>query len=164
MINWSLEPPPSLPSWKTHPGSMTRSLKCMAKTGITINRLQECSAPANDLVINCFLPSTPLILREAIINLDESPIIYAQTWLTQTAFDDTETGLKAVGDAPIGELLFSRDDTRRDPITYATLQSGDLLYDKLLETLSSLENTLVARRSVIHYCGHPLCLIEVFLK
>ena len=101
--------PTSLAPWLLESGSLTARLKAYS----TSFRLQVIAETAVDLppfLQGCFAkPVQRCVRREVLMWCNEQPAVYAQSWLPETSMQQIKA-LVALGDQPLGELLFQFDE------------------------------------------------------
>lgn len=106
------------------------------------------------------------LIREVSMACRGRPWLYARTLLPPQTLRGTARRLLTIGQRPLGALLFgapgrlSIQRLRRD---YARLDRNSLLYQRISELISGIEQPLWARRTV--YLTHAMrfAVIEVFL-
>lgn len=146
--------PVALQPWLLEPASLTARLKAHSAS-FRLQLLSETAAPLPTF-LHGSLPQQPqhCIRREVLMWCNDFPAVYAQSWLPASSISQLQQ-LAALGEQPLGELLFQFDDVTRSPIELA----------QITVAASSVvpSGTHWARRSVFTVATHPLLVAEVFL-
>lgn len=147
--------PPELSPWLAEPGSLTARLKAHS-TEFRLQLLQESKQVLPVFLQQCFTDKVEsCIRREVIMWCNGQPAVYAQSWLPEQSIQQLEP-LLALGEQPLGEILFQFPDVVRSPIEIAELNVQ-------AKNQWVGAGTYWARRSIFSVAGHPLLVAEVFL-
>ncbi|PWC13279.1 chorismate lyase [Brenneria roseae subsp. americana] len=149
-IEWCTEPSPVLPgyiaSWLMETGSMTQRLETYC-TQLTVELCNERFVISSELCDEReHLPASERYwLREVVLYGDERPWLFGRTLIPLQTLEGAGSGLKAIGDEPLGRYLFQQETLTRDYI-HTGCCAG-----------------LWARRSRLCLSGSPFLLTELFL-
>lgn len=147
--------PAILAPWLLEPASLTARLKAHSHN-FHLQVLQESQAMLPDFLTSCFAQSIGQCLRrEVLMFCNDQPAVYAQSWLPQVTLQQVKA-LSALGEQPLGELLFQFADVTRSPIEVCRLSVGS-------STLPIPSGEYWARRSLFTIVGVPMLVAEVFL-
>jgi chorismate--pyruvate lyase len=108
-------------------------------------------------------------VREVILLLDGSPIVWARSATTHPALHGPWRALTQLGNRPLAELLFQGRQVRRDPLRKEHLMPCGPVDQRLrAQWQALLGNTPTAgfprwaRSSVFWHCNQPLRVMEAF--
>ncbi|MBT8137309.1 MAG: chorismate lyase [Gammaproteobacteria bacterium] len=103
------------------------------------------------------------LVREVIMFCGERPWVFAQTVIPQTTLQ-ANPWLSELGNRPLGDTLFHRDNVKRGGLYLAELKPGDRLYERAVRDtgLGQRPASLLARQSLIHLDVSELSINEVF--
>jgi len=158
--------PRHLKPWIREPGSLTRRLRRRVGDEFAFRRLGEAwLRPARDEARCLAIPRDRYAwTREVWLGVGQTPQIFARTVVPAALLRGRLSGLKHLGDRPLGDLIFGRRRLVRGQLTVALLHPGDWLHDRALAaTPACLPRKLWARRSVFHVDTGSLLVTEVFL-
>ncbi|MBQ4851640.1 chorismate lyase [Pseudoalteromonas sp. MMG012] len=151
--------PPSIANLLFDQGSLTSLLKQQCQQ-FRVKVLSEKWVPATKSHIAIFNGDVQTVLcREVLLYCDDMPKVYAQSWITQAAY---QVGVSGLGETPLGEVLFCDDSWLRSQLDVCTFQSGSTF-----STLSRVHNEaaeqLYARRRVFTKSDAQVMVCEIFL-
>lgn len=147
--------PAALAPWLLEPASLTARLKAHSHS-FHLQVLQENQAILPDFLKSSFThPIGQCLRREVLMFCNDQPAVYAQSWLPQATLQQVQA-LSALGEQPLGELLFQFADVTRSPIEVCQLPV-------LSSTLPLADGVYWARRSLFTIVGVPMLVAEVFL-
>lgn len=95
------------------------------------------------------------LCREVILYCDHQPVVYAQSWLPATTIAQLQY-LAALGQQPLGDVIFQHPSLQRGPIEVA-------YWPELELPRLGLQHGLWGRRSVFSLLQQPFLVQEVFL-
>lgn len=147
--------PLALRPWLLEPASLTARLKAHSRN-FRLQLLSEEKTLLPEFLQRCLAVKTLYcVRREVLMWCNNQPTVYAQSWLPEQSVQQLQQ-LAALGEQPLGELLFQFPDVTRSPIEIA-----------LLPVTNAVESIAAgdywARRSVFTVTGQPLLVAEVFL-
>ncbi|EJI86299.1 MAG: chorismate--pyruvate lyase family protein [Alishewanella aestuarii] len=146
--------PATLLPWLLEPASLTARLKAHCQQ-FRLQLLAEQSLPLPQ-TLQSLLPASSLCTRrEVLMWCDQQAAVYAQSWIPQSSQQRLQQ-LAALGEQPLGELLFQYPDLQRSPIEIARLSLPR-------PSAEIAAGEYWARRSVFSVAGAPLLVAEVFL-
>ncbi|WP_445428547.1 chorismate--pyruvate lyase family protein [Alishewanella sp. HL-SH05] len=147
--------PTSLAPWLLESGSLTARLKAHS-TSFRLQVIAETAAVLPHFLQASFpKPVQQCVCREVLMWCNEQPVVYAQSWLPKQSMQHIQA-LVALGEQPLGELLFQFDDVSRSAIEVAQLA--------LTKGFAGVApGHFWARRSVFSVAEQPLLVAEVFL-
>lgn len=147
--------PRVLRPWLLEPASLTARLKAHS-TDFRLQLLSEVKMRLPAFLQPCLAAETRhCVRREVLMWCNHQPAVYAQSWLPEHSMQQLQP-LAALGEQPLGELLFQFPDVVRSPIEVAQVPVT-------AATASIAAGDYWARRSVFTVAGQPLLVAEVFL-
>lgn len=147
--------PAALSPWLLEPASLTARLKARSER-FRLQLLAESTQVLPDFLKPCFAQRvSDCVCREVLMWCNDMPAVYAQSWLPLQSVKQINA-LTALGEQPLGELLFQFPDVERSPIEIAQLG--------LVNSIAPISaGEYWARRSVFSVAKQPLLVAEVFL-
>ncbi|MCG9758460.1 MULTISPECIES: chorismate--pyruvate lyase family protein [Pseudoalteromonas] len=100
--------------------------------------------------------------REVTLNCNGKAVVFGQSWLNEEA---CIVGMDAIGETPLGELLFTDLNWQRGALEYFRLSTSD--YPALIELITPTRNipeSLFARRSWFKNGKAKILVCEVFIS
>ena len=108
--------------------------------------------------------------REVFLYADDQPVVFAHSALAREHLRGAWSSVRALGNKPLGALLFAHPLVERKPLHYQVLRSTHPLYQRAAAVLcGGSHNTAIqphrlwARRSLFYLHDAPLLVTEVFL-
>lgn len=149
-----LQLPAALQPWLLSQGSLTALLKSKCQTF----RLQLVAEHWQQLPLSLQQQwqQPQGLKRDVILWCNETPCIYAQSWLPESTLEQLEP-LARLGAQPLGEYIFLHQSLERGPIEVALLQAGMVL------PVLGAQQQLWARRSIFSVQQQQLLVQEIFL-
>ena len=145
--------------WLFEPSSLTAKLKSKSKT-FSVKVLSEqlfTLSPKQQALLGC---STQIAInREVILLCDNTPMVYAQSWLPK---GDKSNPLHNMGERPLGDVIFKNPALKRTDIEVATFNLSHSI-QQLLAQLNLPNTELLGRRSVFSLHEYKFLVCEVFL-
>ncbi|WP_375751860.1 chorismate lyase [Vibrio sp. HN007] len=136
--------------WLQEEGSLSRRLEKECQD-LSVNLLSNHVIQGESLTTQevSLLSNEACILREVILNGDDSQWVVGRTLMPLSSLEDQQYDLSELGEIPLGLTVFRAEEVYRDK-----LQAGwaNTSYGKLL-----------ARRSRLWMNGKPLLVAELFL-
>lgn len=146
----------------TASGSMTGALRARCHGLFRLHVVAEKSTGL-DLYQHGDLHDERGFVREVLMGCGRAAWLFAQT-LIPSATMSACAWLAELGERPLGDVLFARDDVERSDFLYARIEKGAPLGVRIDDVLPGGEpQPLWARRSYFYVGGHPLLVNEVFL-
>ncbi|WP_333609022.1 chorismate--pyruvate lyase family protein [Arsukibacterium sp.] len=142
-------------SWLLEPASLTARLKSRCQQ-FRLQLLQQVAAPLPAFLSPLLPQAKQCQLREVLLFCDDSPCVYAQSWLPLQSLQQLQP-LADLGEQPLGEYLFSHSELLRGQIEVSQLT----LAAKPAWALSA--GNYWARRSVLTIAGCSVLVAELFL-
>ena len=147
------------------PSSLTERLRasCRDTFAVRVLRQTRCRPidfPEHLLGSDC----TQALLREVYLQCDGRPVVFAQTLVPEATLA-VHPWLAQLGDKPLGQALFTRQDVKRKPFEFAELGPRHDLAASAVAALSAADmpdGKLWARRSHFMVSGLPVSVNEVF--
>ena len=157
--------PASLRGWLTDSGSLTRLLQQHNQYDFAVNSLgNSWMRPLVDESMILQRPSTEMAYQREVQLLDgEQANVYARTVIPLATFHTMKQRFTALGNKPLGELLFTDPTVQRGDIQIAYLKPGQWLYEMALLDEDERPDALWGRRSLFYLQGKPLLVNEIFL-
>lgn len=147
--------------WLLEPNSLTAKLKqhCSEFSVQVLNEKTFSLTPAQQQLLAC---SQPLgINREVLLLCDAKPMVYAQSWLPVTE-DMQQQQLLALGDKPLGDVIFQHPELKRTEIEVAQFDCQHPV-QQLVSQYSEVIKPLWGRRSVFSLAQSRFLVAEIFL-
>ena len=158
-----LAPPREAHAWLTEEGLLTERVRsrCRGTFGLrVVDQRQDLLSPADAAALE--VADLSAFVREIELTCDDRARVFAQT-LVPSATLAAQPWLAQLGDTALGPRLANLGGALRDPLRYALLRAGDLLFARALHH-SDLDCTgLWARRARYRLGPHCLVVQEVFL-
>lgn len=102
-------------------------------------------------------------VREVLMGCGDARWLFAQTLIPEATLA-AHPWLARLGERPLGDALFSRDDVERGDFLFARIEPATPLGERVVgETAWRGPASLWARRSYFFVAGLPLLVNEVFL-
>ena len=101
--------------------------------------------------------------REVFLYADDQPVVFAHSALAHEHLRGAWIAVRALGNKPLGAMLFAHPLVERKPLHYKALRSTHPLYQRAVAELSDPPHRLWARRSLFLLHDAPLLVTEVFL-
>ena len=101
--------------------------------------------------------------REVFLHADGQPVVFAHSTCSIRSLDSAWHSLRNLGSKPLGAVLFSHPEVRRQPLHYNALHAEHPLYRRAACVLRDPPARLWARRSLFYLHNEPLLVTEVFL-
>jgi len=103
------------------------------------------------------------LIREVFLYCNDEPWVFARTVIPRTTLTGKENYLANLGSKPLGAVLFSDPNMRRDQFEVTSLHGGDLLFAHANQLASKNPTEIWGRRSAFYLSGKPLLVNEIFL-
>lgn len=100
-----------------------------------------------------------VLCREVILYCDDVPIVYAQSWITEAAY---QIGVSELGETPLGEVLFSDQSWLHSPLQVCEFDCRNTFIESLEPQIKGMRN-LYARRRLFSKQEAQVMVCEVFL-
>jgi len=157
--------PKELASWMTDTGSLTRRLQRYNKSDFSVQLLSNSwMRPLPDECRLLAIPTTQMAYQREVRLMDgEQANVYARTVIPLDTFKAMKHRFNALGNKPLGELLFTDPKVKRGPIEIACIKPGQWLYEMALLEENFRPECLWGRRSYFYLGGKILLVNEIFL-
>lgn len=101
--------------------------------------------------------------REVTLNCNGKAAVFGQSWLNE---DACTVGMDAIGETPLGELLFTDSNWQRGTLEYLRLATSDYpaLIELIAPTTGVVPERLFARRSWFKNGKAKILVCEVFIS
>ena len=103
------------------------------------------------------------LVREVELLCDETPWVFARTLIPAGSLRGAARRLARLGERPLGAVLFSDPNTRRELVQAVRLSPRHPLHAAASHNLDHPAGLLWGRRSLYYYAGKPLLVNEIFL-
>ncbi|MDC9507630.1 MULTISPECIES: chorismate--pyruvate lyase family protein [Pseudoalteromonas] len=145
--------------WLFELHSLTAKLKSNAQS-FSVKVLNEQTFTLSDAQQQLLGSNTNKALnREVLLLCDNTPMVYAQSWLPST---QTQTTLHNMGARPLGDVIFQHPELTRSNIEIGRFDSEHAL-QSLVKELNLTTHPLLGRRSVFSINDYHFLVCEVFL-
>lgn len=102
-------------------------------------------------------------IREVLLYCGDEPWVYARSVLPHKTLTGKRRRLGKLGNRPLGEILFSDPDIKRDALEVANIKHEQRMFQQATQCLDKPPESIWGRRSVFHWHKKPLLVNEVFL-
>lgn len=102
-------------------------------------------------------------IREVQLLGDGQPWVFARTLIPSRTLRGRGRRLTRLGIRPLGEVLFTDPNVRRDSVEMARIAFGHCLHQRAFTDLAESPDAIWGRRSVFWIAGNPLLVCEIFL-
>ena len=153
-------------AWLFYRDSMTARLQSCCQNQLTVNVLShQWQLPRRDDCHYLNLPGNEyVVVREVVLSCADTPYIYARTIIPENTVNNVGDALLALGDRPLGEVLFADPNLTRSELELAELSVENTEFQAAVNSTQVNADTLWARRSIFYLAGKgSLGLTEVFL-
>lgn len=103
------------------------------------------------------------LIREVLLQCDGVPWVFARTVIPLSTLTGREKYLAHLGNRPLGAVLFSEPNMRRDEMEVTRLSAKVGLCKKVLQHYDGNCDTIWGRRSNFYLSNKPLLVNEIFL-
>ncbi|WP_162144417.1 chorismate--pyruvate lyase family protein [Pseudoalteromonas citrea] len=101
-----------------------------------------------------------VLCREVLLYCDDIATVYAQSWITEAAYQ-SEVG--DLGETPLGEVLFSDNSWVRSALEVCNFDSQHTFISSLIRDYGQAQQSLYARRRTFTKHHAQVMVCEVFL-
>ncbi|TBR42025.1 chorismate lyase [Marinomonas agarivorans] len=147
------EIPLNIQSWLSETGSITTRLKKLGALTVEVLFDRWDKATPKERKKLKLDTHTRVRVREVILRLNGTPVIYARSIIPATVLKGQWRRLTNIGDRPLGNFLFKNGHMCRGNIEITKLPA---------ESFPHLEEAVWARRSVFSRYGHGVLVNEAF--
>ncbi len=125
--------PSDLRDWLTDTGSLTRRLQLYNKNGFSVQLLgNHWIKPLVEESLLLQVPMHQISLQREVRLLDgDTANVYARTVIPLETYYAMKQRFTALGNKPLGELLFTDPSVERGSMEIACLRAGEWLYEWL---------------------------------
>jgi chorismate--pyruvate lyase len=157
--------PADLRNWLIYPGSLTRQLQQHCEQTVSVKVLaSRWQRPLPDEALLLNQSAAQFALQREVQLLDgDKARVYARTVIPVKTYQAMCQRFDALGNQPLGEMLFTDPSVSRGPIEVASLRPGQKLYEMAVHDLSSRPQQLWGRRSCFYLAGKVMLINEIFL-
>lgn len=146
-----------------YPGSMTDRLNQFNKNNVTLTLIQHAWQTAQLGESRALsIGSEWGIGREVVMHCSGKPWLYARSFFPEVVVKSSGHDFAALGERPLGEILFSDPQCFRSSFQVACLFPGHSEYQVAANSFSDAPDYFWARRSVFHMPSGTVTLLEVF--
>ena len=163
-LNAALGCEAGLAPWLRDRGSLTRRIQQRC-TDFTVRNVRSGLAriALDESALLGMAPHQLAWSREVFLCADRQPVVFAHSALAAGHLRGVWSEVRALGDRPLGALLFAHPLVERKPLHYRALRNTHPLYRRAAGVLSNPPHRLWARRSLFYLHDAPLLVTEVFL-
>ncbi len=146
-----------------HPASMTSILNQLNNAKISVEMLAHHWQKPHDSEWQCLQKKESWgIGRDVVLHGVNEPWMYARTFIPESVVRSQGTAFSALGERPLGEILFSHPLCRRGNFNVAFLRPGHREYHICVQHLKETPEYLWARHSLFTLPAGEISLLEVF--
>ena len=157
--------PTELIPWLTDSGSLTQRLQAHCLNEFSVQLLgTHWMRPLPDECLSLAIPMSEKAYQREVKLMDGNQAnVYARTVIPRATFQAMKQRFNALGNKPLGDLLFTDPSVQRGPIEIACLKPGQWLYEMAVLDESHRPEALWGRRSHFYLSGKKLLVNEIFL-
>ncbi len=157
--------PIDLVSWLIDTGSLTRRLQKVNQYDFSVQLLgNNWRKPLPEECLSMKVPINQLAMQREVRLMDgERANVYARTIIPLVTYQTMKQRFSALGNKPLGAVLFTEASVKRGAIEVASLKTSNQLYEMAISREKYRPKELWARRSHFYLCGKVLMVNEVFL-
>ena len=157
--------PVDIAPWLFDEGSLTRRILLRCENNFRVEVLsQEWKRPMLNEAFRLGMHSEHhALIREVLLYCGDTPWVFARSVLPKKTLTGRRRFLGKLGSRPLGEILFSDPNIKRDALEIAEIKKGQRMYTCATECLPSQPESVWGRRSVFYLHKKPLLVNEVFL-
>lgn len=153
-----------LAPWLRDRGSLTQRIEQRCSRFTVRNIYGGLARIAHDeSVLIGIAPRRLAYAREVLLCADDQPVVFAHSVLAPEHLRDAWPAVRALGNKPLGALLFAHPLVERRTLHFQALRSTHPLFRRSAKVLDDPPRRLWARRSLFYLHGAPLLVTEVFL-
>ncbi|WP_088331452.1 chorismate lyase [Lacimicrobium sp. SS2-24] len=148
-----------LKNWLLDTGSLTERLQSHCRD-FRVNVIGQKRAPLMENERECMDPDTDYVVREVLLCAEQQPWVFARSLLPVALCEANQSEFSALGDQPLGRLIFNDSRFVRQPFQLTCLAPDHRLCQQLgLNTY----HPLWGRRSLFRFQQWQLMVAEIFL-
>lgn len=157
--------PENISPWLFDQGSLTRRILLNCKKQFRVDVLsQKWQRPMlNEAMRLGVHAEHHAFIREVLLYCGDEPWVYARSVLPHKTLTGKRRRLGKLGSRPLGEILFSDPDIKRDALEVANIKPEQRMFQQATQCLDKPPESIWGRRSVFHWHKKPLLVNEVFL-
>ncbi|MCC5796983.1 MAG: chorismate lyase [Methylophaga sp.] len=157
--------PAKVRHWLVDQGSLTRRLQTISHHGFSVDWLgSHWQKPLVEERRWLSLPLEQLAYQRQVRLLDgDTALVFARTIVPLVTYLNNRRRFTALGNRPLGEMLFNDVAVQRGPIQVAQLRRDSTLFREASALDPVASASLWARRSCFYLQGEPLLVNEIFL-
>ncbi len=166
---WEQQPRAAIPlalcSWLRDDSSLTRrvQLACSGEFRVRLLRQAWGSPHYTERKLLRMRSGGIVMIREVELLCAETPWVFARTLIPVLSLRGAARQLAHLGDKPLGAVLFSMREVKRDSVEVARLLPAHGLFAAAVNHLATPPQELWARRTLFLFSGKPLLVNEIFL-
>lgn len=159
------EIPAEIAPWLFDHGSLTRRILHFCNSHFRVEVLsQKWQRPMlNEAIRLGAHPEHRALIREVLLYCGDTPWVFARSVLPRKTLTGPRRFLGKLGNKPLGQILFSDPNIKRDALEIAKIKKGQRMYECATECLNSPPDYVWGRRSIFYLHKKPLLVNEIFL-
>ncbi len=145
-------------------GSLSRSIEecCSGAFNIELKNESWFAPMPDENQLLTLIDDEITFIRESWLKCDNKRLVYARTVIPRITYEGESQDLMALGNKPLGNILFSDNKTYRTNMRYAKIPLHcDLHKQATMDT--DIVTELWGRQSLFYINKNPLLVTEVFL-
>lgn len=158
--------PPALAPWLLDRDSMTQRLRqcCGSHFHLQLHSQVWAAATLNECHALGIPSRERVLVRQVLLCCDRRILMVARSLFPISSFRGHGRALRPkLGPKPLGDWLFKPPYATRSPLQLAKLSKKNQEYQWAASLVQgTLPDTLWARRSIFHWRGQPLLVLEAF--
>lgn len=157
--------PVAIAPWLFDESSLTRRILSRCDKQFRVEVLsQEWKRPMlNEAIRLGVHPEHHALIREVLLYCGDTPWVFARSVLPRKTLTGRRRFLGKLGSRPLGEILFSDPNIKRDELEVAKIKKGQRMFQCATEALIDTPEHVWGRRSIFYLHRMPLLVNEVFL-
>ena len=149
-------------SWLYDHNSLTLKLESLSKR-FKVCVQQQIKVHSSKQLSGYFDNENAILVREVLLYIDNTPVIFAQTEIPISTLTDDQITLSEIGDSSLGKILFQDPSMLRGQIEVTSFCANSPIHDFCQSINQATQDTLWARRSLFYLDNKPLLVSELFL-
>ena len=154
---------PILIDWLCDPNSLTARLKshCQEfRVQLLGQHVEKCQPQEACAAIPAH---SDVLVREVLLYCDGLPHVFARSLIPQESLSGEQQQLGALGEQPLGQVLFNHPSLRREAIEVARFNHCSVVANLCKQLALTVDGDLWGRRSLFYVNDKPLLVAEIFL-
>jgi chorismate--pyruvate lyase len=154
-----------LARWLREDSSLTRRVvqACHGRFAVKVIAQSRARALPSERRLLGISPYERVLVREVELRCQDRPWVFARTLIPTASLRGQARRLAALGNRPLGAVLFADPTTERRRVEIGRLDQRHPLFARAVGNLDHRPQSLWGRRTLFLYAGRPLLVNEIFL-